>query len=133
MTKPYKIVLDEVVDYMVRDFKGNFEAALRARLPTLEDAARIEPLEMDPWRFDVEVEADDREWEVVSYLEKKANRLVVLGAYPKVVEPQKMSREEALAYIEAEMGKGREGMTGVEYVDSIRYIWKGAPRDRRDA
>jgi hypothetical protein len=132
--KPYKIVRDEIVDYMLGDFEGDFEGALRERLPTLEDAERIVPLERDPWRFDVEVEAEDRTWDVVSLLEKKANRLVVLGAYPKILESPKLTREEALAFIDAEIREGpREGMTGVEYVDSIRYIWKGlAPRDRRD-
>ena len=133
--KPYKIVRDEIVEYMLRDFKGDFEGALRERLPTLEDAERIVPLEEEPWRFDVEVEAEDRTWDVVSYLEKKANRLVVLGTYPKMVEPPKLTREEAVAFIDAEIKKGpREGMTGVEYVDSIRHIWKGLMSSaRRDA
>jgi hypothetical protein len=132
--KPYTIVRDDEVNYMLRNFEGDFDAAMRRRLPTLKDAERIQPLEKEPWRFDVELDADDdRTWQVVSYLETQHNRLVVLGAYPKMIEPPECSREEALAFIDAGMGKGQEGMTGGEYVDSIRYIWEGLqPRDKRD-
>ena len=135
MSDSFEIVTDDVVDHMLRNFQGEFDAALRKRLPTLDDAARIEPLGKDPWRFDIDIEADDRTWEVVSHLEQKENRLVVLGAYPKMTEFPQLTHEEAVAFIDAELREGpSEGMTGVEYVESIRPIWKGLlPSDQHDA
>jgi hypothetical protein len=133
--KPYEIVRDDIVDHMLRDFDGDLEVVLRKRLPTLDDAERIRPLNEDPWRFVVELKSDDTTWQIVSLLEKSANRLVLLGAYRKPLNLPKLTREEARAFLEAELESGPgEGMTGVEYVDSVRHIWKGLlPRDGRDS
>jgi hypothetical protein len=70
----------------LRDSPDDFEAVLRALIPTLEDALRLEPLGSNPWRFDIVLIPGDQEWEVVSLLERDKNRLVVLGAYPKMPE-----------------------------------------------
>jgi hypothetical protein len=129
----WKIVLGEDVAHMLRDFPGDFRKAMRAQIPSLDAAAKQPSLGGSPQRFHVGLNADGIDWEVVGILDEKHNRIVVLGVYPKAPQHRRASRKEALTIVQAGIGAGREGPSGVEYVESIRHIWKGLlPRDRRN-
>ena len=67
---------------------------------------------------------------MVIILDEKKRLLEVLGVWQQLRKYPKLSREEALKRVTEGIGKGSLGMSGSEYVDSIRDIWKGLlPRE----
>ena len=138
-TVAYKIVLDEDFLGPFRKLPRDVKEQLYERLPTLE----AEPgpyVRLIQDRVAVRVRKDDDyDWLLVCRPEPEIGVLLILSCLLETNETRRqmltnMSREEAIAIVQAGIGKRPDLPSGDDYVDSIRWIWKGfAPDGRSDS